>query len=255
MEISFELTDEQRGPYFRIRAIRDIPQHRVQAGDLGGWISSVQLPDGTPRIMDNAWLGGNAILTDNAQLIEHALVKGNAVIDGNATIGQGATVRGNAVISGNVRVIGRACVQGNSHIENNVEISGRAHIFGATRISGTTCISGHARIYGNSELQGPTIDGNARIYGEAIVHGNAHISGAADITHQNHFLMIENLEAMDFHPITIYKTEDNTPVFFFQGHEKPIEVLLENVSGKKEMQCQVESVLQLVQCAETLWKR
>lgn len=49
-----------------VRAARDLPEHGVKAGDAGGWVESLHLADGTPRVADTAWLGAGAEVYDNA---------------------------------------------------------------------------------------------------------------------------------------------------------------------------------------------
>lgn len=79
---------------YRIRALRDIPEHRVKAGDYGGWISSEYnlSRDGA------AWVGGNAIVCERARVGGDALVTGNAGVFGNVKISGNCVIRGNVCV-------------------------------------------------------------------------------------------------------------------------------------------------------------
>ena len=81
---------------YRIKAIQDIPSKGIRVGDLGGYISSLYLEDGRPRISDNARVFGDA------------WVFGNARVSGNACVFGDARVSGDAWVSGNARVSGDA---------------------------------------------------------------------------------------------------------------------------------------------------
>ena len=117
----FELTDETTKHYsrtlHRIRATRDLPKHGVTAGDLGGFVETVDNLDG------NAWVAGNA------KVFQTARVYGNAFIDGLAEVSFGAHVYGhaqvlqNAAVAGeNVRIYGTAQISGGSFIGDNAQV-------------------------------------------------------------------------------------------------------------------------------------
>ena len=95
----------------RIRAVRDIPEHNVKAGDLGGWIEAERnlSQKGAAWVADEAWVTGLS------------LVIGNALVMGNANIINTARVTGAAWVTGNACVRGAAWVTGNAHIMNSAD--------------------------------------------------------------------------------------------------------------------------------------
>ena len=117
----FELTTETKKLYAgidghktekvtRIRATRDIPEHGVKAGDVGGFVSSKQ------NLQYNGWVADDAVVSDTA-IVTAGLVSGNAhVLGGSSLYGSSAKVTDNAVLNLN------------SHIQDNVVISGNAQI-------------------------------------------------------------------------------------------------------------------------------
>ena len=62
---SFEFTGETKVNFHgvtvhRIRATRDIPRAGVKKGDEGGWVESVELPNGNAQVYGDARVSGNA---------------------------------------------------------------------------------------------------------------------------------------------------------------------------------------------------
>lgn len=61
----------------RIRALIDIPEHDVKAGDLGGWIEAERnlsqngeaWVTGSARVIGNAWVSGNARIMKSSDCI------------------------------------------------------------------------------------------------------------------------------------------------------------------------------------------
>ena len=101
MNKKYELTKETKTladgtVLHRIRALRDIPRHGVEAGELGGWAekeSNLSQKDG------DAWVSGNAMVCGNAKVYD------NATVCGNAKVYSDAKVCGNAMVCGNAEVI------------------------------------------------------------------------------------------------------------------------------------------------------
>lgn len=78
----------------RIRAVRDIPEHNVKAGDLGGWIEAERnlsqkgaawVAD-SALVMDSARVTGKARVMDSARVTDTALVMGSARVMGEALV-------------------------------------------------------------------------------------------------------------------------------------------------------------------------
>lgn len=204
--VKYELTGERRTNFqgailAKIRATRDIPSQNVSRGDLGGWVEGTSLPSSAPRLMDSAWVSGNAEVFGNARLCHNALVtdgarvSGNAVISGNAEISGHALVNNYSEVSGSADVRGVASISENAQVFDNAHISGHARIFGNARVYGNaqvtdvTRIGGSAEVHGDAHISGQagisgraTVSGNARVEGHANVQGNTQISGNAHLS-------------------------------------------------------------------------
>ena len=65
----FVLTEETRIVFgvtlYRIKATKDLPQHEVSEGDLGGWVEKKENLSGDSWVSDNARVYGNAWVSDN----------------------------------------------------------------------------------------------------------------------------------------------------------------------------------------------
>lgn len=84
----YELTDKTKViadvTLHRIRALIDIPEHNVKAGDLGGWIEAERnlSQKGAAWVADSARVMGSAWVMDSARVTDTALVMGSGVGDG-----------------------------------------------------------------------------------------------------------------------------------------------------------------------------
>ena len=120
----------------RIRALRDIPEHGVTAGDLGGWIESER----NLAQSGNAWVSDDARVFGAAQVYGNARVYGDARVYGNAFVYDDATVYGYAFVSGNAwvydsaRIVGDVCVYDNARIASNARLLSRNSIFTASYV-------------------------------------------------------------------------------------------------------------------------
>ena len=92
----YELTDKTKEiggvTLHRIRALIDIPEHNVKAGDLGGWIEAER----NLSQKGAAWVTGKAWVTGAARVTGAAWVTGSAWVMGAARVTGNAWVRGNA---------------------------------------------------------------------------------------------------------------------------------------------------------------
>lgn len=115
----------------RIQALIDIPMHNVKAGDLGGYISELDLLDHEGF----CWVGGNAIISKfsyrSSTIRGDALVTDNAIVTGYA--------RGKAIVKGNAIVDGVA--SGECYISDDVKIS-QTTVEGNVTLLGKVVISG-----------------------------------------------------------------------------------------------------------------
>lgn len=112
---------------YRIRALRDIPRHKVHAGDLGGlvqgeWKLSQQGDCWVERgamVWNGAFVTGNALLGGEAEAIDCARIEGEAQVSGNSSI------RGDAVISGESRIWGNMVIAGRTRVSGESVLYGR----------------------------------------------------------------------------------------------------------------------------------
>ena len=106
----YELTDETHSLNPRLRRIRalvDIHEAGVKAGDLGGWVET----EANLSVYDSAWIYGNARVSGDAWIYGNARVYDSAWVSGNAWIYDSARVYGDARVSGDARVYGDARAQ------------------------------------------------------------------------------------------------------------------------------------------------
>ena len=96
MERHYEFTGETIAVYnkilHRIRATKDLPEHEVEKGELGGWIEKYE------NLVDNAWVSENAKVFDNAMVFGNAMIFGDAIVYGNARVHGNSEICENACI-------------------------------------------------------------------------------------------------------------------------------------------------------------
>ncbi len=189
METSIELTGETKKKFgvvlHRVRATRDIPRRNVKRGDLGGWVESLTLRDGEPRVSPSAWVA------------DDAAVHGNAVLRNNAIISGEAEARDNAILLGHALVSELAQVYGNAIISRNAQIRGRARIFGDARVDDNAVVKGSAFIHGDA-----IIFREAYIAGQVVIRGCPQIGGESLITSNEHSLHVSGI-SREFNCVTL----------------------------------------------------
>lgn len=158
----YEFTDETKvinGTVLRrIRAVRDIPEHGVRAGTLGGFLQAERnLSHDCP-----AWVGGDACVLGSA------LVEGRAFVSGQTAVKDGAAIGGSAVVVG-----------------LGVEVTGGAYV------GGLACIREYAQIYGSISVEGSVaISGHAKVHGTGSIKGNERIGFNADVGSKRDWLHV-----------------------------------------------------------------
>lgn len=198
---------------YRIKALRDIPQHGVKAGTLGGlvtstmnlshfgdsWIDYNAKVLGHVFIVDDAYIGGNAKVTCDTEQ-ESIVIRGNAFVDGNATItleenADGspitdtiivgdvnitdfATVRNVGTIRGEVSVYDNVFLDGVSSITGEVGFDGSVRVNKGVVIEGRSFFMGHAVLSENCKVINSTITGSTFVFsGDVVKNFNEQISG------------------------------------------------------------------------------
>ena len=207
----YEYENYKKVTLYRIRATRDIKDHGVKKGDLGGWIEKEEnMPGynswiadeakvfGNAKIKRNALVSGNsivcglAIIDENAKICENSMVYHSARVSGNAVISGEAKVKEKATVRGNAKVYGKSKIDDNALVDDNTEIFGNAWIFGYSKITESakvfedaevkelSLVYGNAKVSGLSRLSGCcVVNSDAEVTGRTKLSGNAYVTGNA----------------------------------------------------------------------------
>jgi carbonic anhydrase/acetyltransferase-like protein (isoleucine patch superfamily) len=213
----YELIPSDKRNLFRIKALKAFSD--VKKGDLGGYVESEDnlSQQGTcwvygdaqvhsnARVLDDAWIygdayvygdakvHGNAWVYDNARVYGHAQVYGDAKVYGNAKVHDNARVYchaqvyGDAKVYGNAKVHDNARVLGNAWASGNTNVYGDAYVYGYAQVYGDAYVYGDAKVHGNARVYGDAkVYGNAWVYGEGVIFGNAKVHGDAVVSEYQH---------------------------------------------------------------------
>ncbi|HSN50324.1 MAG TPA: hypothetical protein VLR52_03755, partial [Bacteroidales bacterium] len=199
--------------FYQLQALRDIPEHGVKAGDLGGYVNSrhnlshkgscwvgedAQIVGGRVRIFDDAYIGGKALIHCYSSFIinihEQARITENAIV--SATLGKNgrnynqskegefsknvygnAQIYGNAIVDGTDIITDNAKIYGNAYIDFASKIDYNAEIFGKARIGKRSIISVGSKVFGDSVIGENCRVNFASISGEANIPPGSFISG------------------------------------------------------------------------------
>lgn len=152
---------------YRIEAIKDLPEHNVDKGDIGGWIEKEE------NLQGNAWVADEAKVYDDAQVYD------------DAWIADAAKIFGDAKICKNAKVYGKAEVYGYAEVSGNAEVHGRSKVYGNARVFGNATVMDYAKVYGSAfTFDNAAVSGNAKICGHARVFARAAVCGGI-IRHPN----------------------------------------------------------------------
>lgn len=131
---------------YRIESLKDF--YGVSKGEKGGYIEKER----NLAVYGNAWISGDARVTDNAIVFGNAYVTGNAHIRDNARVDGNASVYDNAYICDNACVSGNASVSGDARVDGDVLMFGNALVSGDARLTGESCLAGEAYVTDSSDL-------------------------------------------------------------------------------------------------------
>jgi carbonic anhydrase/acetyltransferase-like protein (isoleucine patch superfamily) len=174
--LATRLHEEKPVQMYRLQALRNIPEHDVKKGDLGGLVSGRNVLSHD----DHCWIGYNA------------KVFGNVFVSDDAYIGDKATIscfseRCSINIRHNAKVYGEAFVYVKSkgtELSDIVHgyISGHAEVYGEAYLHNVERVWDYAQIHGEAWLEGcHSISGNSQVFGNATVKTDARISGDSKI--------------------------------------------------------------------------
>ena len=193
--------------YYRLIALRDIPEHGVKAGDMGGlvhgkvklshegscWIAEEAMVTGKVTIEDDVYISGKAsveangskatiLIKDKVRIGGNAMVrqcawlideKKSLVLSGNAHIYENAQMINISLITGNSKVYGKAYLLDETVLRDNAEICDNAKVWGGSEVSGSSRIGGNAVVHYSSKIHDTNISGNAQLYHQIITNGNS----------------------------------------------------------------------------------
>lgn len=119
-------------PAYRIRALRDIPEHKVKAGDLGGYVQGEHnlSHEGGAWIANEAMVVDRSRVTGNAIARDHAIISGHSIIDEEAVVGGFSNTKDHVVVRGNSRVRGVTTLEDTVLVEGDVDIRQTAVLTG-----------------------------------------------------------------------------------------------------------------------------
>ena len=115
---------------YRPRALRDIPEHGIAAGDLGGKIAGEH----------NLSQSGASWITFQAEVSGNARVEDDALVSGRAKLQQYAIARDRAVVTDRAGLYQRAIASGSSHVGGSTMLSGDIELTNNVRSDGHAAI-------------------------------------------------------------------------------------------------------------------
>lgn len=176
MNKKYELTEETKAVagriLYKIKALVDIEEYGVKAGDFGGFVES----ENNLSHYGTCWIADDALVFGEAKVEYDAIVSGKAQVRGFAHIGGNARIADNALVFCFAHIYDDACVYGHAKVADNAEVYGAAQVYGFAQVFGTAHVFDNSRVYEEA-----IVSGNACVYENAKVHNNAKISGDAEI--------------------------------------------------------------------------
>lgn len=168
--------------FYRIQALRDIPEHGVKKGDLGGYVTHRN----NLSQEGSCWVGGEAQICGRVSITQNAYIGDKAVVSKYWFVFSDSYNPGLLRISGNAKITGNALVE--SHRFNgaiggyNKVIDSNVQIFGNAFVQNVHHITEDAKIYGKAFLNATlSVSGTAEIFGDAVIGTNCKISGDSKI--------------------------------------------------------------------------
>lgn len=175
----------------RIQALRDIPEHGVKAGDLGGYVSNGNILSQS----DSCWIDKDAVVFGHVEVLGNVYIGDNALVvnapsDFKIRITENVAITGNAKVftthtptqSSHVELLkysGSVSFSGDCSIESLKNASGRAKVSGKALLNQCQEITDDVEIYDNASLSEgvkvlgkTTISGNVKVGKDAIIRNS-----------------------------------------------------------------------------------
>lgn len=189
-ELDNPVKGEKAQKMYRLRALRDIPEHGVKKGDWGGYVQEAE----SLSHRGSCWVADQAQVIYNVRITGDALIADHAVVDGEP--GYMITVCDDVRILGNAQILARVGKETSDDIRElscfneNFVAKDLAYICNLTLGTGDAVVGGHADIRGTREISGTSvvvdrakvkrgavIEGNSTVGGDAVVEENELVSG------------------------------------------------------------------------------
>jgi hypothetical protein len=119
----------------------------------------------------------------------HSVKKGDlgGFVESYDNLSDNAWVYGDAKVYEDARVYGNAAVFENARVFGDTEVYGNARVFGNAYVYGNAAVIENARVYGCA-----LVGDNACVGEFAKVHGDAHISGDAEVKSNEDYIVFKN---------------------------------------------------------------
>lgn len=198
--LKYEFTDIEH-PHvpglYRIRALRDIDRHSVMRGNLGGYIED----DCNLSHRGDCWVGGDAIVKEEASVQDNAYAGHEAFLTGQARLWN------NTYALNETEMRGRACAY------DNAVLMGRTRMINHSQVHGRARITNANLSFGASISENAHVNGGATVAGDVAIGNHAYISAGAYITRTDHVLHA-TVMGSDMFGATMYRTRDNGAKLF-----------------------------------------
>lgn len=144
----YELIKSEEKGLCRIRALKRIvnKNYIVEKGALGGLVFS----ENNLSQEGNCWIAEGARALELSRVLNEAYLAREAIVSGHATVRDSAVIRGKARINGYACVNHQAIIEGDAMLTDSVEIYQSAIVGGKTFLSGNAVVSGSANVLGGN---------------------------------------------------------------------------------------------------------
>ena len=116
-QVKYKLGEREANGLCRVIAV--VAFADVSVGDVGGYVEDER----NLAHAGDAWVYGDAQVSENAQVAGDARVSGNARVSGYAWVSENARVSGNAQVYWDARVYENAWVSGNARVYGDARVS------------------------------------------------------------------------------------------------------------------------------------
>jgi carbonic anhydrase/acetyltransferase-like protein (isoleucine patch superfamily) len=190
---------------YRLKALRDIPEHGVKTGDLGGlvtdktalshtgscWIGEGARVIGWAYIQDSAYIYNEATIVNQhvsmpVYVTKKAKISGSAFLVKSRENHRKMTIGEDAVVSGQVKITDIENIVGSSSVQGYAVLDGCQGLYDKAEVSGHALVGKGVVISGSSKVSDDAIINDGVRLTDVIVRGKAEI-GAGEILNDGVF--------------------------------------------------------------------